>query len=154
MITRFLLFIVINFAGLALGSLFTSTGVASDWYQDLNQAPWTPPGWMFGAAWTTIMVCFAWYMAELWKKAANRNLLAGLFIAQWILNFAWNPVFFHFNWILFGLIIITALTALVWYMFVKYRQELKMKAWLLLPYGLWLLIATSLNAYILFQNPG
>ncbi|MDG2281196.1 MAG: tryptophan-rich sensory protein, partial [Flavicella sp.] len=52
MIKRILLFLVLNFTALAVGGLFTGTGVSSDWYQNLNQAPWTPPGWVFGFMWT------------------------------------------------------------------------------------------------------
>ncbi len=59
MVVRVIIFLVINFAALALGSIFTSAGVSSDWYTNLNQAPWTPPGWVFGAAWTSIMIFFA-----------------------------------------------------------------------------------------------
>jgi len=50
MAIRLFLFLLINFAALALGGLATSDGVVSLWYQNLNQAPWTPPGWVFGAA--------------------------------------------------------------------------------------------------------
>jgi len=52
-----LLFLIINFGGLALGSYLMNDGPNSTWYNDLNQAPWTPPGWVFGAAWTVIMIC-------------------------------------------------------------------------------------------------
>ena len=42
MILRILLFLIINFGGLFIGGLFTGEGVPSDWYQNLNKAPWTP----------------------------------------------------------------------------------------------------------------
>ena len=51
-------FIIINFGGLAIGSWLMNNGPLSIWYTSLNQAPWTPEGWVFGAAWTTIMFCF------------------------------------------------------------------------------------------------
>ena len=49
-IKTFVLFFVLNFAALALGGLFTGSGVTSDWYTKANQAPWTPPGFVFGLA--------------------------------------------------------------------------------------------------------
>ena len=67
MILRTIIFLLINFAGLFIGGLFTGEGVPSDWYQNLNKAPWTPPGWVFGFAWTTIMICFSLFKC-LWKK--------------------------------------------------------------------------------------
>lgn len=63
MIARIALFLVLNFAALGIGGLFSGQGVPSDWYTGLNKAPWTPPGWVFGSAWTIIMICFAIYMA-------------------------------------------------------------------------------------------
>jgi len=152
MIYRLLLFLVLNFTALGIGSIFTGKGVPSDWYQNLDKAPWTPPGWVFGAAWTTIMVCFAFYMTFAWEVKASRNLLLGLFIIQWILNVLWNPVFFKYHQVLAGLLIISLLTLLIGYFLFGYISELKYKSLLVLPYFLWLLIATSLNGYIYFRN--
>ncbi len=152
MLYRVLIFLALNFAALGIGSLFTSSGVSSDWYSNLNKAPWTPPGWMFGYAWTTIMVCFAFYLAHAWNAVSNRNLLTGLFVVQWRLNVLWNPVFFKYHEAFFGLIVISTLTLLLGYFLISYWNQLKMKSLLILPYFLWLLIATSLNAYILMEN--
>ena len=152
MLYRILIFLVLNFAALGIGSLFTSSGVSSDWYSNLNKAPWTPPGWVFGAAWTTIMICFAFYMAYAWNTVANRNQLIGLFVVQWVFNILWNPVFFKYHEVFFGLIVISALTLLVGYFLISYWNQLNMKSLLIVPYFLWLLIATSLNAYILMKN--
>ena len=40
-------------------------GASSNWYENLNKAPWTPKGWVFGFAWTFLMTCFAIYLAKL-----------------------------------------------------------------------------------------
>lgn len=153
MVLRTIIFLLINFAALGIGGLFTGAGVPSEWYQALNKAPWTPPGWVFGAAWTLIMICFAFYMAHGWSQVENRSLFIGLFILQWILNVAWNPVFFKFHAVLFGLIVITLLTILVaWFLF-AYAKQFKAWSFFILPYFIWLLIATSLNGYVLLKNP-
>jgi len=151
MILRILLFLIINFSGLFIGGLFTGEGVPSDWYQNLNKAPWTPPGWVFGAAWTTIMICFSVYMAILWKKITLKNLLY-LYIAEFILNVIWNPLFFHFKWINVALLSISLLTILIIYMAVSLRVEMRYKTLLIFPYFIWLIIATSLNGYIVLYN--
>ena len=151
MILRTLLFLIINFGGLFIGGLFTGEGVPSDWYQNLNKAPWTPPGWVFGAAWTTIMICFSVYMAILWKKIILKNLLY-LYIAEFILNVIWNPLFFHFKWINVALLSISLLTILIIYMAVSLRVEMRYKTLLIFPYLIWLIIATSLNGYIVLYN--
>ena len=152
MIYRLVIFLVLNFAALGIGGMFTGKGVPSEWYQNLDKAPWTPPGWVFGVAWTTIMICFTVYMAYAWEIKASRNLLLGLFTVQWILNVSWNPVFFKYHQILGGLIIIFLLTLLIGYFLFGQISQLKVKSLLVLPYFLWLLIATSLNAYIYVKN--
>ncbi len=150
--TKLIIFLILNFAALGLGGLFTSGAITADWYQTLNKAPWTPPGWVFGAAWTSIMVCFAIYMAYAWQNATNKNILMLLFALQWVLNVSWNPLFFKYHQVLFGLVVIVALTLLVGYLFFTYFHQLKIKSLLLLPYVVWMMIATSLNAYIFLKN--
>jgi tryptophan-rich sensory protein len=152
MIYRLVIFLVINFGALAIGSLFTSKGVPSDWYLGLAKAPWTPPGWMFGFAWTTIMICFSIYMAYLWPLVENKSYLIALFIIQWLLNVTWNPTFFYFHNVLAGLLIIVGLTLLIGFFLFYFWPVLKLKSLLILPYVIWLVIATSLNAYILYKN--
>jgi len=152
MLTRLLIFLILNFGALGIGGIFTGKGVPSEWYTNLDKAPWTPPGWVFGAAWTSIMICFTFYMAYLWPQTENKKMLIGLFGLQWILNVSWNPVFFYFNNAALGLIVITGLTLLVGFMLLYYYPHLKIKSILLLPYFLWLIIATTLNAYILIYN--
>lgn len=153
MIYRLILFLIINFGALAIGGFFTGKGVPSNWYADLVKAPWTPPGWMFGFAWTAIMICFSFYLAYLWPVAKNKNFLIALFVVQWLLNVGWNPTFFYLQNVSAGLIIISLLTLLIAYFTFFYWSELKLKSILLLPYLVWLCIATSLNGYILLKNP-
>lgn len=152
MVGRFFLFLLINFAALAIGGLATKNGVVSEWYVNLNKAPWTPPGWVFGAAWTFIMIAFSAYLATLWPKVENQKMLLSLFILQWILNVAWNPVFFNLQQTWLGLFLIVALTILVGLILIKYNTPLKLQSLWLAPYFIWLLIATSLNAYICIKN--
>ena len=145
-------FLLINFAGLGLGSLFTNPGANSEWYEGLDKAPWTPPGWAFGAAWFTIMVCFSFFCAIRFKSE-QKHTFKKLFISAWILNVLWNPVFFYGQYILTGLIVIFSLTCLIIYWQLKsFRDEPKVSL-LLMPYSLWLCVATSLNAYIFLMNP-
>lgn len=152
MITRLIIFLAINFGALGIGGFFTGKGVPSDWYVNLDKAPWTPPGWMFGFAWTTIMICFSIYLAYLWPKLENKQFLIGLYVVQWILNVAWNPIFFHFHQTLVGLIVIALLAVVVGYFLFNYWSIIKIKSLLILPYLVWLIIATSLNAYIVIKN--
>lgn len=147
----FLLFLIINFGGLAIGSWLMNNGPMTDWYMSLNQAPWTPPGWVFGVAWTTIMVCFSIYLGKLFLGDTSKKLKI-IFLIQFILNVSWNYVFFNLHLVLFGLITIVLLTSLLFYYFFKLSDKTDNYKFLLLPYMIWLCIATSLNLYILINN--
>ena len=92
-IKPFLGFLLLNFLGLALGSIYTDPGVSSEWYSNLAKAPWTPPGWVFGFAWTTIMICLSVWNAKVWVE--KDTPLLKLYYLSWIYNVVWNPVFFH-----------------------------------------------------------
>ena len=144
-------FLVLNFSALAIGSWLMNNGPITNWYMNLNQAPWTPPGWVFGVAWTTIMICFSVYMAYLFMEISNINLIL-LYLTQLGLNISWNYIFFNQHAIGLGLFCIMALTIIVTLFLINYRKLLQFKSLLIVPYFLWLLIATSLNAYIYFYN--
>jgi benzodiazapine receptor len=146
-----LLFLTINFGGLAVGSWLMDKGPSTSWYFDLNKAPWTPPGWVFGAAWTTIMICFSIYIAFVFKRNNNKELI-GLFTLQFILNVSWNYIFFNQHMLVLGLINILLLTLLTFFLLFRYKTTLKLKSILIMPYCLWLCIASSLNFYIVLFN--
>ena len=148
-----LLFLILNFGALAIGSSFTADGVASNWYQNLSKAPWNPPGWVFGAAWTFLMICYSFYLAFAHDQFQNKRLFWGVYLLQWVLNVAWNPLFFKYHWTEVALIDLLALTAVIYFSLLRFIPLRSWKAWLLLPYAIWVVIATSLNAYIVCMNP-
>ena len=146
-----IIFLVLNFGGLFIGNILMDNGPQTDWYLNLNQAPWTPPGWAFGAAWTTIMICFSVYMANLVQKEGFKNI-AVVFGIQFVLNVIWGYLFFNLHLVGIALIAIALLTLVVFYFLYQYFSVLKLKSLLILPYFLWLLVATSLNLYIILKN--
>lgn len=150
-IKPFITFSIINFGALAIGSWLMNNGPQTEWYTSLNQAPWTPEGWVFGVAWTTIMLCFSIYMSYLNLKLPISKF-AALFSVHFILNVIWNYLFFNQHLIVFGLITIVALTIVVATFLFKFKSELKLKTLFILPYFVWLCIATSLNKYIYLYN--
>jgi benzodiazapine receptor len=145
------IFLIINFGALAIGSLLMDNGPQTNWYINLNQAPWTPVGWVFGVAWTTIMFCFSVYMAYLYKLKPT-NMVIALFTIQFVFNVIWNYAFFNQHFIGIGFIIILLLTCIVATFTFLFKKEMGLKTILILPYLIWLCIATSLNGYILLNN--
>lgn len=144
-------FLILNFGALGLGILLMGNGPTSDWYTSMSQAPWTPPNWLFGTAWTFIMLCFSFYMAFLYRKHPTNKVIT-LFIIQFVLNIAWNFVFFNQHMIAIGLGTIIALTFIITAFLVTYFKLMKAYNVLILPYFIWICIATSLNLYILIHN--
>ncbi|WP_438976999.1 TspO/MBR family protein, partial [Polaribacter sp.] len=105
----------------------------------------------FGVAWTIIMICFSVYLGKLFLEQDNsKNRI--VFFIQFLLNVSWNYIFFNQQWVLFGLLNITLLTFLIFIYFFKLSNKVKNYKYLLLPYMIWLSIATSLNLYILIHN--
>ncbi len=151
---RLIIFLVLNFGALGAGSYLMGAGPMSSWYQELVRAPWEPPGWVFGTAWTFIMICFSIFMASVYRSdKVNRQRIIVLYIIQLILNIFWNPVFFNWHMTVPALIVISCLLIVVFALFREGKiGETKPVALLLFPYILWLCIAISLNAYVVAMN--
>lgn len=145
-------FLALNFGGLWLGGLATTPGVTSEWYTTLNQAPWTPPGWVFGLAWTIIGITFSVFCANEWKNRHENPIPMVLFVESLLLNIFWNYVFFAEHTIAGGFIIST-LSAIIFLMahYTRIIGGWKRAIWIM-PYFIWLMIASSLNWYIVIMN--
>ncbi|TGV00570.1 TspO/MBR family protein [Flavivirga rizhaonensis] len=147
----FFIFLFINFGALGIGRLLMENGPTTEWYMDLNKAPWTPPGWVFGTAWTSIMLCFSVYMTFLYGTLTS-NRIWGLFTVQFLLNISWNYIFFNQHLITLGFINLILLSLLVFCFLIAFYNTLKLKSLFVVPYAVWLCVATSLNLYILLYN--
>jgi len=146
-----ILFLVLNFGALWIGTVLMNDGPQSLWYTSLNQAPWTPMGWVFGAAWTCVMIFFSVFMT-LFVQSENLKKVSLLFAIQFVLNVSWNYVFFNQQLTSLGLLLIIILTILTFYFLIAFKATLNNNRFFVLPYCLWLLLATSLNAYIVIYN--
>lgn len=146
-----LLFLFINFSALGIGSWLMNNGPRTEWYLGLNQAPWSPPGWVFGVAWSSIMILFSVYMTYLVQVDRSKKVIL-LFSIQFVLNVIWNYIFFNQHLIGLGLMNIIILTLLMFYFLMAFKNVLKNKRFYVLPYCIWLILATSLNFYIALYN--
>tara|TARA_R110001583_G_scaffold178485_1_gene334405 strand:+ start:49 stop:513 length:465 start_codon:yes stop_codon:yes gene_type:complete len=148
----FILFLIINFGALAIGSWYMGDAVLGEWYSNLKKAPWTPPGWVFGVAWTLIMICFSIYLSYLFS-IRNSKFVIAVYTSSVLLNISWNYFFFNQQLTTLGLVNIVLLTLLIVYFFITFGDDkLSRLKYLLLPYIIWLCIATSLNGYVVFNN--
>ncbi|MEW7280173.1 TspO/MBR family protein [Aquimarina sp. 2201CG1-2-11] len=150
---RFFIFLLYNFFALGLGVILMENGPRTTWYLELNKAPWSPPNWVFGSAWSIIMILFSFYMTKLSFRYSflNRELII-LYAVQWLLNVSWNFIFFNQHLILVGLLVIVLLWLLIGYFTFENFKSMKFYTLLIAPYLVWMTIATSLNAFIVFYN--
>ncbi|WP_449278813.1 TspO/MBR family protein [Leucobacter sp. GX24907] len=146
------------------GSLATSPNV-DGWYADATKVPWNPPGAVFGPVWSVLYVMIAaagfltWRAGYAGKGRSNHAHEAlRLFVIQLVLNAAWTPLFFagypvvgNLAW--WGaLVVIIALMVTVVLLMRAVGRHSRIAAWLLLPYLLWLLYASTLNVGIIALN--
>ncbi|WP_281980011.1 TspO/MBR family protein [Tenacibaculum mesophilum] len=150
---RFLIFLIANLSALGIGVWLMNEGPRTDWYLSLNKAPWTPAGWVFGVAWIIIMVLFSLYMTKVsfQHEFLNKKVLI-LYVDQWILNVSWNYIFFNQHLTKLGLVVIALLWLLIGYFTFEYLKKVRWYTLFILPYLIWMTIATSLNAYIVLNN--
>jgi len=122
------------------------------WYNSLDKASWTPPGWVFGVVWTLIMICFSIYLSFLFSLRKSKYVTTIYGIAL-LLNISWNYLFFNQHFTSIALYNLIALALVIIYLFISFGDdELSKMRYLLVPYILWLCIAISLNGYVVLIN--
>ncbi len=146
---------VIVALGFVMGAV-SNSGFSNPWYDGLAKPSFQPPGWAFGAVWTTLYtmlgIALAAVLNEPFSKA--RQAAIALFAAQLTLNFAWSPVFFKYHMIDFALVLIVAMLLLAAVTASLFRRLRPVAGWLMLPYLAWLCLATALNYETGRLNPG
>ena len=134
----------------ALGGAITATSVTT-WYAGLDKPAWTPPGWLFGPAWTLLYAMMAVVAWRLWQQRLNTpasRLTLRLWFLQLALNCAWSFLFFGLRSPLAGLLDILALLVVLIWIQLRLARERRVLALLWTPYILWVAFATALNASI------
>jgi len=146
---------VIVIAGTAMG-LISNSGFENDWYARLIKPAFQPPGWVFGAVWTTLYTMIGIALAAILneRKSDRRRDALWLFGGQLVLNFAWSPIFFRAHMIDVGLVVILVMLLMATMTANYFRRIRPVAGWLLIPYLVWLCIATALNYETGKLNPG
>jgi translocator protein len=124
----------------------------ADWYKNLNKPRWTPPGFVFPLAWTTLYLLMSYAAMRVALIPGSGQALA-LWAAQIAFNTLWTPIFFGLHRmraamiVMVGLWLSVAATALAFY------QVDPLSGLLLAPYVLWVSIAGALNFSVMRRNP-
>lgn len=147
---------------LALSLVVAGVGAAisqpaiDGWYADAAKPMWTPPNSIFGPVWTVLYVGMSVAAWLVWRRppSADRSRALTVYGVQLVLNAVWSPAFFGLGalvggpglWIALGIIV--ALDFAVLATIIRFGEVSRAAAALLVPYWLWVLYATTLNAAI------
>lgn len=124
-----------------------------EWYPLLIKPALTPPNAAFPIAWSIIYLCMGISAGLVITSAAlSRRRVMTLWFFQLGFNVLWSILFFVFRSPLLGLIDIVILDILVVIYITQSARIRAGAAWFFVPYLLWILFATYLNAWILAAN--
>ena len=154
MIVKLVICIIACFAAAGFGSIFTSKAIP-DWYRGLKKPRYTPPNWAFGPVWTVLYIMMAISVFLVWREGLSTPGVATAFTLFWIqlaANALWSYVFFTRRSIVGGIINIVILWSLILATIITSWAVSTIAGVLLLPYIIWVSIATYLNVGIWILN--
>ncbi len=148
-----LVFFGITFAVAAAGGRFTAEAIPV-WYAGLQKPPLTPPSWSFGVVWGVLYAAMSVSVWLVWVQRHTHRvgIPLTLYFLQLALNLLWSIVFFTLRspgWALVEIIVLLffiVATALV------FKMVNRVSYLLFVPYFLWVLFASYLNAGFWWLN--
>ena len=142
--------VLLTAAGAVIASLATQTDTL--WYQSLTLSPLQPPPLVFAIVWTVLYVLLAISFALFVAQRRPRGVAVFGYILNIILNALWSPVFFLLEQPLPALFIMAALVINLIFLMKNVRKACRISMYLLIPYLVWLCIATVLNVSVVILN--
>jgi tryptophan-rich sensory protein len=154
--------LLIAVAAIAGGGGGAPPGVVEGGCAAAEKVPWNPPNALFGPVWSVLYLLIAISGFVLWRWVAGNGRrwdpALTVYVVQLALNAAWTPIFFagysvigEAAWWLALVVILALIVSVVWYMGLC-ATRIKTAGWLLAPYLVWILYASTLNAGIVALN--
>ncbi|MBP5399729.1 MAG: tryptophan-rich sensory protein [Alphaproteobacteria bacterium] len=145
---------VMTFAAMAIGAYYNDFGMEK-WYHNISQPAATPPDMVFPIVWGILYALMAtsFYLTFVTedKKAQNQKINS-LFIGLLFLHIVWTYCFFYMGYIALAFGVLLFIDFLSYYILMMFWGIHKTAAWLFMPYFLWILFATYLNAAFINLN--
>jgi translocator protein len=154
-IPKLIISIVIVFLAGAVGTVYTLKEITT-WYVSLTKPSWTPPNWAFGPIWSTLYVLMGISLFLVWRKGLDRKdvrIAILVFAVQLVLNVIWSLVFFATHNIFGGLVLVILLWISILVNIIVFYRISKPAGLILLPYLIWVSIASYLNYSVFILNP-
>jgi benzodiazapine receptor len=126
----------------------------NNWYKSLRKAPWTPPTYVFGIVWSILYFMMTISFVLVWKNKKCFPYCSQLtfFLIQLGFNLIWTTLFFKLKTPLLALVDILLMTYFAYITQQAFSKINKLAGYLLIPYLGWLLLAFSMNLYIVIMN--
>lgn len=142
----FLICLLISYSVGYIGSIFTSQGVSSSWYESIKP-PITPPSYVFLIVWNILffLIALSLYFAWVNSNPKQKVEVGIIFAVNFVLNISWSIIYFSLQNPLFALIDIFAIIiSIIAVMITVKRIDIK-SYYLLYPYLIWVCFASLLN---------
>jgi translocator protein len=137
-----------------LGAIVTLSQI-STWYSTLSKPWWSPPNWLFGPIWTTLYILMGIALFLVWREGLHRRdvrFAILIFSIQLVLNLLWSVVFFSFHALFGSFIIVMLLWLAILANIIAFLIISKWAGLLLVPYIVWVSIASYLNYSVYLLN--
>ena len=153
-IIKLILSILASFAAGGIGSFFTFKAIPT-WYAGLKKPRFTPPNRAFGPVWTTLYILMGVSVFLVWQKGLATDGVLLAFVLFWIqlaMNAIWSIIFFGMKSKGGGVITIVVLWLLILTTIVSFFRVSVWAGVLLIPYIVWVSIASYLNVGVWIMN--
>ena len=140
---------------LAAGALGALLGGGMQNYQNINQPPLSPPGWIFPIVWSILYLLMGWASYRVVQSDApksDRIKALLLYAVQLFLNFLWPAVFFGLQWYWAAFVLLLVLWVMIYLTMHLFGLIDDTAENLLIPYLLWVTFAGYLNLGVALLN--
>ncbi len=137
--------LVLSYATAGIGGALTEIG---PWYYALKQPAWKPPDAAFGVIWSLIFTLCAISGALAWRAAETARLRRRVLVllgSNAVLNIVWSALYFKLHRPDWALIEVVFLWLSIAALIVGLWRISRWASALLVPYLVWVSIASALN---------
>lgn len=125
------------------------------WFEALNKPSAQPPDSLFAIIWLILFVLIAisgYYVWNNYKTKIRRNFFVVLYAINGVLVYLWSYLFLGQHNIISALFVMIGIVIVVELMILTAFSNKKSAAYFLIPYLIWVLYVTYLNATIFVLN--
>jgi tryptophan-rich sensory protein len=140
----------------AVGAAFSPalSPAAASWYATLSKPRWLPPDHWLGPVWLVLYLLMGAAAWLIWRERYHRGRGTAMaaYGLQLLLNMLWAPLFFGWHNIGAGLFVSVALWVAIAWTLREFARVQAAAALILVPYLIWVALATKVNLDIWMLN--